>query len=362
MKNTRVILFLLAVAVAVPFASATGWLLAALAVFIVGNLLGTPVPGRLCVTLTVSEILADVLAAFKKSVPMLRFFSYDQSGAAKPAKYGQTVIAQIPSLPTAYDYVVATGYEANAQNARDLLTDVPIVINQWKHVPFKLMHDDVNEDRSMNYLKAIDNAGYVLAKAVVDYALGKVVAANFTRSTVASIGNTSKDTLNALRIAMNTNGAGAPRYGLVSSAFYGALDADTRIASKDYYGQMIGENPVGSLRGVSGFKEILEYPDLPGNAEYLSGFFFDSRAIAVATRIPEDSTTLANSMGIPVTYKTEVMQDPETGITLVAYSHINQNTHQIHVSITVMYGAVAGAQGGAQDALTDKAGWRIKTQ
>jgi hypothetical protein len=312
-------------------------------------------------TLTVSEILNDVLAAFKKSVPMLNYFSYDMNGN-KTAKYGQTVIAHIPSLPTAYDYVVATGYEANAQNARDLLTDVPIVINQWKHVPFKLMHDDVNEDRSQNYLKAIDNAGYVLGKAVVDFALSKVLAANFTNSTTASTGNTSRDTLSAVRKGMNSKGAASPRFGLVSSDFFNALDADTRIASRDYHGQMVGANPVGSLKAVAGFAEIMEYPDLPTNAEYLSGFFFDSRAVAIATRLPEDSTTLANSLGIPVTYVAETQTDPTTGLSLVSYSHINQNTHQIHVSVAVMYGAVAGAQGGSAATITDNAGWRVKTQ
>jgi len=313
----------------------------------------------LCVTLTVSEILTDVLQAFKKRVPALKFFAADMS--ADRVKFGQPIIAHIPSLPVAYDHVAANGYSANAQKARDLLTDVSITIDGWKDVPIKINADDASQDRSQNYLKTINNAGYVLGKAVVDYALTKILAANFTNSTQESIANTTKDTLGLVRLGMNGVGAGTPRFMLCNSPFANALDSDVRIINSQFYNQRTEADPYLHLTGIAGFSEILEYPDFPANAESLSAFGFDSRAIAIATRLPLDSTDIARQLGVPITYSAEMVQDPESGLAIVGFSWIDPDTHIIFITFSVMFGAVAGAQGGAAGVKTDYAGWRVKT-
>ncbi len=309
-------------------------------------------------TLTVSEILSDLLESFKKRVPALNFFATDFSN--ERATYGQTVISHIPTLPTAYAHVAATGYRNNAQNARDLLTDVPIVMNQWTDVPIKLLHDDVNEDRSRNYLKTIGNAGYVLGKTVCDFALGKVVEANFSEYTTEAIANWGKHTLGKARKAMNLKGAGDQRYCLVNSEVASALDEDPRITSGDYYNQRTEQSPMLHLKNVAGFSDVLEYADFPSNSENLDAFAFDSRAVAIATRLPKDSADLARQLGIPVTFKVDEIQDSETGLAIVAFSEIDQITHNITITASVMYGAVAGSQGGSAGALTDYAGHRIE--
>lgn len=310
-------------------------------------------------TLTVSEILSDVLDAFKQRVPALGYFSTDMSNES--VKYGQTIIAHIPTVPTAYAHVAANGYNNNAQNARDLLTDVPIVMNQWTDVPIKIEAADASQDRSKNYLKTISNAGYVLGKAVVDYALTKVLEANFSEQTLALTDDTDLATLQGIRADMNLKKAASPRYGIVNSDTFNALEEDPRIASGDYHGQRTGEDPYGKLMNLAGFKEIIEYPDLPTNSENLAGFFFDSRAVAVATRLPDDSADLASQLGLPVTFKKEVVTDPQTGLSLVGFGYIDPNTHYIYLTTSVMYGAVAGSQGGSAGALTDYAGHLLAT-
>jgi hypothetical protein len=349
MKFLNPILFLLAATcVAATGASAQG---ALLLLFVLGALLMQITGerrGRCAATLTVSEILSDVLMAFKTRVPALDWFAHDFS--AEQVKYGQAIIAHLPTLPTAYAHVAANGYNNNAQNARDLLTDVSITMDQWTDVPIKILAADASQDRSQNYLKTISNAGYVLGKTVVDFALGKVLAANFSELTTETIANTNRDTLGKVRLAMNARDAGTPRYMLCNSDFFNALDNDPRIGSKDYHGQLTEEDPFGRLLGVAGFKEIREYPDFPANAENLSAFGFDERAIGIATRLPKDSTDLARQMGLPVTYSAEVIQDPETGLALIGFGWIDSNTHNIYVTASVMYGAVAGNQGGAAGA------------
>lgn len=309
-------------------------------------------------TLTVSEILSDVLDAFKTRVPMLNFFATDMS--ADQVKYGQQVIAHIPTLPTVYTHSASNGYSENAQNARDLLTDVPITIDQWKHVTIKLLHDDVNEDRSKNYLKTISNAGYVLGKTVVDFALGKALETNFSQQSVELTDDTDLETLNDIRSDMNGVDAGSPRYGLVNTATINALNTDPRIASGEYHGQRINGDPFGRLVNIAGFSEIAEYPDLPDNSENLAGFFFDSRAIAIATRLPNDSVDLASQMGIPTPIRKEVITDA-AGLSLAGFGWFDANTHNLYVTATIMYGASAGKQAGSNGTLTDYAGHLLAT-
>jgi hypothetical protein len=357
----RIPLFCAATAAALILTLALGTWAGAIAAyalwFAAANLLAPPSP-RLCVTLTVAEILTDVLEAFKTRVPGINFFAHDFSSAR--VKFGQQIIAHLPTVPTAYDHVAATGYRNNAQNARDLLTDVAITIDGWKDVPIKILHDDAEEDRSQNYLKTISNAGYVLGKAVVDFVLGKIVAANFSQSTTESIANTTLDTLGKVRLAMNSLQAGAPRNILCSSAFWGALDSDPRISSGDYHGQQIGGSPFGHLMNVGGFANVDEYPGFPSTGN-LSAFAFDERALGVATRLPSDSTELARRLGIPVTYKEEVVQDPDSGLAIMGFGEIDPITHNIYVTSTIMFGAIGGSQAGSAGDKTDYAGHRIIT-
>jgi hypothetical protein len=357
----RIVLFFLTLLAALLFSARSPQPVIAfwLVTFIGGALLAGQRRPRLCVTLTFTEILADVMMAFKTRVPELRYFGTDMSN--DQVKFGQQVIAHLPAVPTAYDHVAASGYSLNAQNARDLLTDVPITINGWKDVPIKITTTDASQDRSKNYLKTISNAGYVLGKAVVDFALGKALAANFSQSTAASAINTSKDTLNKVRVAMNLKKALSPRYMIIGSDAFSALDNDPRISSGDYYGQRIGSDPFGTLYNLAGFTEIREYPEFPTNNENLSALGFDQRAIGIATRVPMDSTDLARELGLPVTYKAEVVQDPETGLAIAGFGWIDSNTHDIYIVSSVMYGAVAGSQGGAAGAILDYAGHRIVT-
>jgi hypothetical protein len=359
----RIPLFLAATLAATVLALSLGNPSAALAVYVLWfaatNLLAPAAP-RLCTTtLTVAEILTDVLEAFKTRVPGMNFLAHDFSSAR--VKFGQQIIAHLPTIPTAYSHVAASGYRNNAQNARDLLTDVPITMDGWTDVPIKILHDDATEDRSENYLKTISNAGYVLGKTVVDFALSKIVAANFSQSTTESTANTTLDTLGKMRLAMNGVNAGAPRNILCSSAFFTALDQDPRVASGDYHGQIIGGSPFGRLMNVGGFAEVAEYPALPTNSQNLAAFGFDERALGIATRLPVDSADLADRLGIPVTFKREVVQDPESGLAIQGFAEIDPNTHNIYIVSTIMYGAIGGAQGGGAGTLTDYAGHRVVT-
>ena len=144
-------------------------------------------------------------------------------------------------------------------------------------------------------------------------------------------------------------------YGLVNSDFAASLNADTRIASGDYHGQESTSNALYSLSNVSGFRRVLEYPDLPDNGENLSGIFFDPRAMVVATRLPSDSTDLANSLGVPNVADTTAVTDPETGLSFLGIMHMQPGTLDLYLTVTVLYGSTVGGSA------LGNAGYRITT-
>lgn len=304
-------------------------------------------------TLTAERILRKTMGAMKKRVPMLRQFSFDEQ--PQQHRYNQTVKAHIRTLPTVQNYVEGSGgYKNGATEAGTLLKDVPVTLDQWKHVPLKLGHEEVLTDEKIDV--AIEDAGYVLAKSIVDAALAKVTDANVTEETIETIAATDRDTLGAVRKDMNTKGADTRnRYGIASSDFMEALMSDQRIESRDYAGQAVEGDALATLRNVSGFREIQEYPDMPGNSINLEAVFYDPRGFVVSTTVPTRTDEIADALGIPKVMSFETIQDPETGIFLMLYKFMDPGTANIHMGVSSIYGTAVGAQGEAAGSLTDYA-------
>ena len=301
--------------------------------------------------LSPSEILVQTLDAFKTRVPALGTMSTDFSDDR--SRLNQTIRGHIRTLPTVGDYG-ANGYFSNSNDAQALLTDVDVVLDQHKHVTLNLTHLKMLSDTKRN--EQIGDSAYVLGKSIVDSVLAKATAANLANSEVVSIANSDFDALNGARKALVQQGANLDAlYGLVNSDFAASLNADTRIASGDYHGQESTSNALYSLSNVSGFRRVLEYPDLPDNGENLSGIFFDPRAMVVATRLPSDSTDLANSLGVPNVADTTAVTDPETGLSFLGIMHMQPGTLDLYLTVTVLYGSTVGGSA------LGNAGYRITT-
>jgi len=317
----------------------------------------------MALTLSTGQILDLVMDAFKVRLPFLvGAFATDFS--SEQAKLNQTIIAHIAGLPTVRDYDATTGYKANAAESTSLLTDVPVVINRHKHVPIKLdFLDAASTVQQLNLLEtATMNCGYVLAKSMADYCLSLVLDANFSQNSIFTVANSDLDALANIREDMNAKGANTMgRFGIVGSGVMTTLTTDSRISSGDYHGQRIGTEALGHLVGIQGFANIWEYPDMPANAENLTGFFGTRESILLATRVPKDATEIAKAAGIPQIASFETLTDEDTGLTLLGIKWVEQGTFDVYCTVAVMYGAVAGSQGGADGALTDYAGHRLIT-
>lgn len=269
LRNLMILAAVVAIAAFHPAGMTAGLLVGWVTLFLAGNMVAKQ-RGYAMATLTVTEILTDVIDAFKLQLPMLSKFS--TRFTSQRVVLNGTITGHIRSLPTVASYDATTGYANGATAADTLLADVPVTVDQHKHVPIKITHLTEIASQKSTYQDNIRDAAYVLGKSIVDYVLGKFTSGNSSYSSTETISNTDRDTLGDVRKDLNGQGAGLERYGLGNSDFMEKLDSDARIASRDYYGQQSEGTPYLMLRNVAGFKEIWEYPDLPALASSVGTF------------------------------------------------------------------------------------------
>lgn len=314
---------------------------------------------QLQATLSVPEILMDVMEAFRFPLYPLSMFSTDYS--SKTAVKSDVIYGHIATLPTASTYDPATGFLNGVQEADALLTDIPVTLDQFSHVPIRVKYLTQLASKLPLYREATRNAGYALAKAVLDYALSKVLVANFTHGQAIAAANFTLDSLEEVRTQLNAQGASpVGRFGILNSAYAAALQNDDRVKSALFYAQLNGNQGYRVFRNIAGFEQVVEYPDLPANGENLGAFFGDKRAIVLANR-QVDFANASVELAVPQIMEFIPMTDPQTGLTMTGVGWQQPGTGDVVFSAAVLYGVGAGAQAGGANAKTDKAGYRITT-
>jgi hypothetical protein len=310
-------------------------------------------------TINTAILVQKVIDAFKTSLPPLNAMSLDLSGPA--VKFGDNVKARIRKVPTVRNYDANTGYRANAANALDLLEDVDVTINRHRHAPVFFKHEDLHR-ADINLEAAAADAGFALAKDVVDYALSLASSTNFSTTVPVAASDTDFDTIESIRSLGNTRLMGGPRYGIVSTGVAGSLSADARINNRDFYSSQNDQTQhLRRFTNIAGFKEVWEYPDIPGNSEEIVGVFFDPRAFAVAIRPVVNPSDLAAALGVPSIANFVPITDDETGLTMTAISYMEPGTLNLVTTVAMMYGISAGSRGGSANDVTDRAGILLST-
>ncbi|HZR17961.1 MAG TPA: hypothetical protein VFE51_11630 [Verrucomicrobiae bacterium] len=316
----------------------------------------TAKPTGICrTTLSVPEILMDVMDAFKTEVPLIGSITTDHS--SKTAVKGDQIIAKVSTLPATQNYDPTTGFAGNAANADSLIVDCPVTLSGFKHVPVKINWLTQLASKIPLYKEAIRNHGYVLAKYVFDQVLAQITSANFSNSTSGEPNGVDLEWLESIRATCNLQKmANTGRFGIINSAVATALQNDPRVQSSLYYGQLNGETPYRMFRNICGFEIVMEYPDLPTTGN-LTGFFGDKRSLVIATRRIEFSNAAAE-LGVPEIMQFRPMSDP-TGLEMTGVDWQQPGTGDVYVSAAVLFGTAGGAQGGAPGAITDSAGLRV---
>lgn len=260
MKTIRGVLALAVLAVTATLAAIGNPLSAFAFLFLAGNALARQT-NCLCVTLTSSEILLDVIDAFAKRIPALNSMGTDFR--PNSLKLNQTYTAHIPTVPSTEDISSANYGAMTGQTARSLLTDVPITVNKHVGCSLKLQHLYSIQDNKQQYQKLIGLAGYSMAKSLIDNIITGFTSVNFSQHVQFSVANSDADMLDTITGKMNLNGCVPEgRAMIVNTPVAGTLSADSRLTSRDYAGQRVMGSGYRKWENVNGFSEITEYPDL----------------------------------------------------------------------------------------------------
>ncbi len=355
MKN-RLILFCLGTFIifhALPFIPAL------LAFWILGLLL-YPQPMGQCnvATLSVPEILQDVLEAFKLRTPELfgpEGFGTDFS--SQTAVLNDKITAHIDLLPVAaaYDPTPGVGFYSGIQDVENLIQDVPVTLSNFTTVPVRVKWLTQLSSKIPLYKRAVHNIAYALGKKVVDGVLAGIVG-NFSNKIVINPNNVSLDSMEQIRTQMNTQKAmDEPRFGLMTSGMAGQLQADDRVKSSLFYGMLNGNRGFRVFQNLAGFSWAKEYPDLSLMGNNVTGVFMDPRFVTVASRKPDFSNAAAD-LGVPEIMRFFPMSDPESGINMIGVMWQEQGTGNVQVAVAILWGVTVGNQGGAAGTATDNAG------
>jgi hypothetical protein len=214
-------------------------------------------------TLTTTEILADVIKAFRFRLPMLPRMGLDLRPST--LKKDKTYTAHVSAVPNTAAFDDTTGYANGAVAADTLLTDVNIKTANLRHVPIKFTHIGLMSQDKRKYQEVVRNAGYALAKYFIDDILAKVGVRSFSQESVYAEADCDYDMLSNVQGDMNLVGAADGRTMLVNTPVAGTMGADARLISRDYKGQMPDGVSYRIWRDIAGFGEIMEYPGLSTN-------------------------------------------------------------------------------------------------
>ena len=388
--------------------------------------LRAPAGSLFTVTLTPIVLLQQTMRALFVKVPALMFFASEFT--TERLKLNQQVIGKIRLRPSTSTYDPNNGgYKNGSQKARDLLLDVPFVMDNHIHVTISLNHLNSIADSIVKIEEHMQDSASVIGSSVIRYILGKVSSASFSNGSTYSTANSNKDMLNAVRKSMNKRGVPDDRFGLVNSDVAEALSGDARITNRyDNSSQNVDGEASVRFNNLAGFKSILEDPKLDAGvgpdltvsgiattdiittsaahgllvndrvifsalggsgvglatatyyyvqsvpstttlkvsatrggaavdvttaytgstmnkADNITGFFGTREAIAIKTGLPMDSIELAQSIGIPVPAQAQVVTDPDSGLSMMAYTWFENGTMDAYVTLALLYGATAGA-------------------
>jgi hypothetical protein len=365
MRKFQLLLAFTALAVCVALAAFGFWLHASILITLVAVTLNKPT-ARLCaVTLSVPEILKDVLSAFKLETPELfqpGGFSTDFS--SNSAVLGDKITAKISHVPIVGDYDENDGgFEAAAQDVTTLIEDIPIILDGFKAVTVEIGWLTSLATKDVNLAKAAtDNLGYALGKYVVDTILNSAVVG--VSNSVPLIPNLANlDSFENLRDQLNSQKVyEGGRFCFVNTAIASALGADDRVRSELFYGQKNGETGLRRWKDIAGFKWIREYPDLfAGQAGNLGGLAGDRRLACVAIRKMLGLNNLLDELRAPKVMDFHNLRDEQSGAELLGISWQQSGTGKVFFSAAVLFGFAVGNRAGAPLTGTDAAGCLIRT-
>ena len=210
-------------------------------------------------------------------------------------------------------------------------------------------HDQRVEGSSLRVLTNI--AGFDRIDEYVDMPSNNAASGTFTAATTDICTKVGHGFVTGQKVRVSS--ATTLPAGLAAATTYYVirLTADTfKLASSD--ANATAGTAVDITDTGTGAHSIVGY-------ENLTGFFFEDRAIAVKTGVPDNSEDIAKELGIPIVMPGKLVQSPDSDLALMAFMWQVAGRGDVHSTVAALWGSIVGRQAGAAAALTDRAGIRL---
>jgi phage I-like protein len=292
------------------------------------------------VTLRTLELLKFV---FQSLVRFTTDFS-DQ-----PATFNQTIMTRIITIPAVVTYSTATGWA----DAVATTTDVPIVINNHKGVSITFNENLLASTMRRLFDEFAEASAYALGKALVDDLYTKLTDANFTNNTLSASTAFNRAAVVDVGTALTLRGVPlgmVKRTMLLWPAAFGNLEKDASIVQ---FGtnvpqpNVITEGTQADATLPLNVESFVIYtaPNMPSNNANLVGFAGSKSALCMATRTPNDYTTVLPGASFG---NVQMVTDPDIGITVMQVQFVNHTLGTATSRIALMWGTAAGQTNAGQ--------------
>src|SRR5215831_13253229 len=298
-------------------------------------------------TIAGTLVTQRTLELLKFIFPPLTRFTTDFSD--QPATYNQTIVTRIITVPTVVTYSTATGWaDTNAQT-----TDVSIVINNHKGVPITFNENLLASTMRRLFDEFAEASAYALGKDLVDNLYTRLTDANFTNNTVSTSAAFNRAAVVDIGVALSLRGVPLGlqnRTMLLWPAAFGNLEKDAsmvQFATNVPRPNIItdGVTPASAFAiNVEAF-DIYSAPNMPSNNANLVGFAGSKSALCIATRTPNDYTTVLPGASFG---NVQMVSDPDIGITVMQVQYVNHTLGTATSRIALMYGTAAGQTAAGQ--------------
>src|SRR5215471_3695825 len=291
-------------------------------------------------TLAGTLVTQRILELLKLVFPPLVRFTTDFS--EQPATFNQTIMTRIVTIPTVVAYSTATGWADQQAQA----TDVPVVINNHQGIPITFNENMLASTMRRLFEEFAEAQAYALARALVNDLYSKLTDANYTNNTI--VVSTSFNRASVVDIGVALTQRGVPlgmgnRTMILWPVAFGNLVKDTTIIQPIAY-QNIGiitqpTQPDASFMLPVDTFQVYTAPNLPSNNANLIGFAGSKSALCIATRTPNDYTSILPGASFG---NVQMVTDPDIGLTVMQVQYVNHTLGTATNRIALMWGTAAG--------------------
>ena len=297
-------------------------------------------------TIAGTLVTQRTLELLKLVFPPLTRFTTDFS--EQPATYNQTIMTRIVSIPTVVAYSTASGWTDQVAST----TDVPVVINNHKGIPITFNEQLLASTMRRLFEEFAEASAYALAKAIVDDIYTKLTDANFTNNTI--VASTAFNRASVVDIGVALTQRGVPlglgnRTMILWPVAFGNLVKDSTIIQPIAYSN-IGiitqpTQPDASFMLPVDTFQVYTAPNMPSNNANLVGFGGSRSALVIATRTPNDYTSILPGASFG---NVQMVTDPDIGITVMQVQYVNHVLGTATNRLAMMWGSAAGQTGAGQ--------------